>query len=130
MLERFPWIAAAPASQRLLALAEKVAPAPTTLLVTGESGSGKDHFARLVHELSPRRDAPFLKIDCTSLPPHLIESELFGHERGAFTGAVDRKLGRLELGGKGTIVLDEFAALSPQAQGHVLRATPGRTLAQ
>ena len=127
MSERLPWIAADPGSQRLLALAEKVAPAPTTLLITGESGSGKDHFARLVHELSPRRDAPFLKIDCTSLPPHLIESELFGHERGAFTGAVDRKLGRLELGGKGTIVLDEIAALSPEAQGKLLRVLQERT---
>ena len=127
MPERFPWIAADPASQRLLALAEKVAPAPTTLLITGESGSGKDHFARLVHELSPRRDAPFLKIDCTSLPPHLIESELFGHERGAFTGAVERKLGRLELGGKGTIVLDEIAALSPEGQGKLLRVLQERT---
>jgi two-component system, NtrC family, response regulator AtoC len=127
MPERFPWIAADPASQRLLALAEKVAPAPTTLLITGESGSGKDHFARLVHELSPRRDAPFLKIDCTSLPPHLIESELFGHERGAFTGAVERKLGRLELGGKGTIVLDEIAALSPEAQGKLLRVLQERS---
>ena len=126
MSERFPWIAADPASQRLLALAEKIAPAPTTLLITGESGSGKDHFARLVHELSPRRDAPFLKIDCTSLPPHLIESELFGHERGAFTGAVERKLGRLELGGKGTIVLDEIAALSPEAQGKLLRVLQER----
>jgi two-component system, NtrC family, response regulator AtoC len=127
MPERFPWIAADPASQRLLALAEKVAPAPTTLLITGESGSGKDHFARLVHELSPRRDAPFLKIDCTSLPPHLIESELFGHERGAFTGAVERKLGRFELGGKGTIVLDEIAALSPEAQGKLLRVLQERS---
>ncbi len=127
MSERLPWIAADPGSQRLLALAEKVAPAPTTLLITGESGSGKDHFARLVHELSPRRDAPFLKIDCTSLPPQLIESELFGHERGAFTGAVDRKLGRLELGGKGTIVLDEIAALSPEAQGKLLRVLQERT---
>jgi DNA-binding NtrC family response regulator len=127
MPERFPWIAADPASQRLLALAEKVAPTPTTLLITGESGSGKDHFARLVHELSPRRDAPFLKIDCTSLPRHLIESELFGHERGAFTGAVERKLGRLELGGKGTMVLDEIAALSPEAQGKLLRVLQERT---
>jgi DNA-binding NtrC family response regulator len=127
MSERFPWIATDPASQRLLALAEKVASAPTTLLITGESGAGKDHFARLVHELSPRRDAPFLKIDCTSLPPHLIESELFGHERGAFTGAVERKLGRLELGGKGTIVLDEIAALSPDAQGKLLRVLQERT---
>ncbi|HEY6128373.1 MAG TPA: sigma-54 dependent transcriptional regulator [Candidatus Acidoferrum sp.] len=126
MQKRFPWIAADPTSQRLFAVAEKVAPAPTTLLVTGESGSGKDHFARLVHELSPRRDAPFLKIDCTSLPPQLIESELFGHERGAFTGAVERKLGRFELGGKGTIVLDEIAALSPEAQGKLLRVLQER----
>lgn len=127
MSERLPFIAADPASQRLVALAEKVAPAPTTLLITGESGSGKDHFARLVHELSPRRDAPFLKIDCTSLPPQLIESELFGHERGAFTGAVERKLGRLELGGKGTIVLDEIAAFSPEGQGKLLRVLQERT---
>jgi DNA-binding NtrC family response regulator len=127
MSERLPFIAADPASQRLLALAEKVAPAPTTLLITGESGSGKDHFARFIHELSPRRDAPFLKIDCTSLPPNLIESELFGHERGAFTGAVERKLGRLELGGKGTIVLDEIAAFSFEAQGKLLRVLQERT---
>ena len=124
---RLPFIATDPLSERLRALAEKVAPAPTTLLITGESGSGKDHFARLIHELSPRRDAPFLKIDCTSLPPQLIESELFGHERGAFTGAIERKLGRLELGGKGTIVLDEIAAFSPQAQGKLLRVLQERT---
>jgi DNA-binding NtrC family response regulator len=127
MPERLPFIAADPASERLLALAEKVAPAPTTLLITGESGCGKDHFARLVHELSPRRDAPFLKIDCTSLPPQLIESELFGHERGAFTGAVERKQGRFELGGKGTIVLDEIAAFSPEGQGKLLRVLQERT---
>src|SRR2546421_153186 len=81
--ERLPWITADPASLRLLGLAEKVAVAPATLLITGESGTGKDHLARLVHELGPRRDAPFLKIDCASLPPQLVESELFGHERGA-----------------------------------------------
>src|SRR2546429_2559483 len=104
---RLPWIAEDPASARLLELAEKVAVAPTTLLITGESGTGKDHLARLIHELGPRRDAPYLKIDCASLPPQLVESELFGHERGAFTGAVERKLGRFELGGNGTIVLDE-----------------------
>jgi DNA-binding NtrC family response regulator len=125
--ERLPWISADPASQRLLELAQKVAIAPATLLITGESGSGKDHLARLVHELGPRRDAPFLKIDCASLPPQLVESELFGHERGAFTGAVERKLGRLELGGTGTIVLDEVAALSPEAQGKLLRVLQERT---
>src|ERR1700747_401340 len=115
--ERLPWIAEDPASSRLLELAEKVAVAPTTLLITGESGTGKDHLARLVHELGPPPRAPFLKIDCASLPPNLVESELFGHERGAFTGAVERKLGRFELGGSGTIVLDEVAALSPAGRG-------------
>jgi DNA-binding NtrC family response regulator len=125
--ERLPWISADPASRRLFELAQKVAPAPTTLLISGESGTGKDYLARLVHELGPRRDAPFLKIDCASLPPQLVESELFGHERGAFTGAVDRKLGRFELGGTGTIVLDEIAALLPGAQGKLLRVLQERT---
>ena len=124
---RLPWISADPASQRVLELAQRVAGAPTTLLITGESGAGKDYLARVIHELGPRRDAPFLKIDCASLPPQLVESELFGHERGAFTGAVERKLGRFELGGSGTIVLDEVAALSAQAQGKLLRVLQERT---
>lgn len=123
---RLPWIAHDPASSRLLQLAERVAVAPTTLLITGESGTGKDHLARLIHELGPRRDAPYLKIDCASLPPQLVESELFGHERGAFTGAVERKLGRFELGGSGTIVLDEVASLSPNAQSKLLRVLQER----
>jgi DNA-binding NtrC family response regulator len=124
--ERLPWIGEDPASLRLLELAQKVATAATTLLISGESGTGKDHLARLIHELGPRRDAPFLKIDCASLPPNLVESELFGHELGAFTGAVERKLGRLELGGTGSIVLDEVAALTPGAQGKLLRVLQER----
>jgi DNA-binding NtrC family response regulator len=125
--ERLPWISADPASQNVFELAQKVAAAPSTLLVTGESGSGKDYLARVIHELSPRRDAPFLKIDCASLPQQLVESELFGHERGAFTGAVERKLGRFELGGAGTIVLDEVAALSAAAQSKLLRVLQERS---
>ena len=125
--ERLPWISADPASQAIFELAQKVAAAPTTLLITGQSGSGKDYLARVIHELGPRRDAPFLKIDCASLPPQLVESELFGHERGAFTGAVERKLGRFELGGNGTIVLDEVAALSPAAQSKLLRVLQERS---
>ncbi len=125
--ERLPWVSQDPASLRLLELAQKVAPTATTLLIIGESGTGKDHLARLIHEVGPRRDAPYLKIDCASLPPHLVESELFGHERGSFTGAVERKLGRLEMGGAGTIVLDEVAALSPEAQGKMLRVLQERS---
>jgi DNA-binding NtrC family response regulator len=125
--ERLPWISADPASQNIFELAQKVAAAPTTLLITGESGSGKDYLARVIHELGPRRDAPFLKIDCASLPAQLVESELFGHERGAFTGAEERKLGRFELGGNGTIVLDEVAALSAAAQSKLLRVLQERT---
>jgi DNA-binding NtrC family response regulator len=125
--ERLPWIAVDPASSRLFELAQKVAAAPTTLLITGESGTGKDHLARTIHEIGPRRDAPYLKIDCASLPPQLVESELFGHERGSFTGAVERKLGRFELGGAGTIVLDEVAALSPVAQSKMLRVLQERS---
>src|SRR5271167_189440 len=93
--ERLPWIAEDPASQRLLELAQKVATAATTLLISGESGTGKDHLARLIHELGPRRDAPFLKIDCASLPPNLVESELFGHELGALTPGAQAKLLRV-----------------------------------
>src|SRR5579871_4905486 len=123
---RMPWIAEDPASKAVLELARKVAETSTTLLITGESGAGKDHLARLIHEIGPRRDAPFLKIDCASLPQELVESELFGHERGAFTGAVERKLGRLEMAGGGTIVLDEIAALSPSTQSKLLRVLEER----
>lgn len=123
---RMAWIAEDPASKAVVDLARKVAETATTLLITGESGTGKDHLARLIHELGPRRDAPYLKIDCASLPQELVESELFGHERGAFTGAVERKLGRLEMAGEGTIALDEVAALSPATQSKLLRVLEER----
>jgi DNA-binding NtrC family response regulator len=123
---RMAWIAVDPASKAVVELARKVAETSTTLLITGESGTGKDHLARLIHELGPRRDAPFLKIDCASLPQELVESELFGHERGAFTGAVEQKFGRLEMAGAGTIVLDEVAALSPPTQSKLLRVLEER----
>jgi DNA-binding NtrC family response regulator len=115
------WIAQSPASTRVLELAQKVADAATTVLITGESGTGKDQLARWIHERGARHDSPLLKIDCASLPNELVESELFGHERGAFTGAVARKPGRLELAETGTIVLDEVAALAPGMQAKLLR---------
>jgi DNA-binding NtrC family response regulator len=121
------WISADPASEGILELGRKVADTATTILITGESGSGKDQLARWIHEQGSRRDAPFLKIDCASLPAELVESELFGHERGAFTGAVARKLGRLEMGERGTIVLDEVAALAPGMQAKLLRVLEEKT---
>jgi two-component system, NtrC family, response regulator AtoC len=124
---RVEWVAAEPASLRVLDLAKKVADTATTLLITGESGTGKDQLARWIHEAGPRRDAPYLKIDCASLPSELVESELFGHEKGAFTGAVARKQGRFELAEGGTIVLDEVAALAPGIQAKLLRVLEERT---
>ncbi len=118
---RVEWIASDPVSQRVIEVAERVASAATNLLITGESGTGKDQLARYIHERGTRRDAPYQKIDCASLPPELVESELFGHERGAFTGAVDAKRGRLELAGRGTLVLDEVAALALAVQAKLLR---------
>jgi DNA-binding NtrC family response regulator len=127
LASQISWIAFDPASLRVLEMAQKVAPTATTLLITGESGAGKDHLARLIHELGPRHDAPFLKIDCASLPQELVESELFGHERGAFTGAVERKLGRFELSYGGTVVLDEVAALVPGIQSKLMRVLEDHT---
>lgn len=126
MNSRVEWIAEDPASRQVLEIAGKVADTSTTVLITGESGTGKDQLARWIHEAGPRRDSPFLKIDCASLPPNLVESELFGHERGAFTGAVARKPGRIELAEGGTIVLDEVVALAPEVQSKLLRVLEER----
>ncbi len=114
-------VAADPGSQALLEQARKVAQAPSTVLIIGESGTGKDLLAALIHYLGPNAGEPLVKIDCASLPAELMESELFGYERGAFTGAVQRKLGRLEMAGAGTLVLDEIAALTPAMQAKLLR---------
>jgi DNA-binding NtrC family response regulator len=123
---RISWMAESPAAVRILKLADKVADAGTTLLIMGESGTGKDQLARWIHEQGARHDAPFLKIDCASLPSELVESELFGHEKGAFTGAVAQKPGRLEMAQGGTIVLDEVAALAPGIQAKLLRVLEER----
>jgi two-component system response regulator AtoC len=106
---------------------DRVAATASNVLVLGDSGTGKDATARLIHERSPRRERPFVKIDCASLPEDLLESELFGYEKGAFTGASESKPGRLEAAEGGTLVLDEIASLIPQSQAKLLRVIEERS---
>ncbi len=115
------FIAADPASVHLLNEIRRIAASASTVLVRGESGVGKDLIASLIHYLGPRPEEPLVKIDCSSLPHELVESELFGYERGAFTGAQQMKRGRLELAAEGTLVLDEVAALTLPMQAKLLR---------
>ena len=100
---------------------QKVAPSKTTALILGESGTGKELFARAIHNLSPRREYPFVPINCAAIPRELLESELFGHEKGSFTGADFRKLGKFELADKGTIFLDEIGEMDIALQAKLLR---------
>jgi two-component system, NtrC family, response regulator AlgB len=112
-----------PAMIALLETARSAAAADTTILLTGESGTGKDVLAHQIHRWSPRRDGPFVVINCATLADELLENELFGHVRGAFTGATDDRLGRLEAGGGGTVLFDEIAELRPSLQAKFLRFT-------
>ncbi len=110
------------AIKNILELVQKVAPLDTRVLITGENGSGKELVARAIHKNSPRKDKPFIEVNCAAIPNELIESELFGHEKGSFTGAVQQRIGKFELANKGTIFLDEIGDMSQQAQAKVLRA--------
>jgi transcriptional regulator with GAF, ATPase, and Fis domain len=114
-------IGASPALQRTLLLVEKVAPTTAPVLILGETGTGKELIARAVHDLSPRRNGPLVNVNCPAIPAGLAESELFGHERGAFTDAVGTRPGKFELADGGTIFLDEVADLSPDLQVKLLR---------
>ena len=114
-------IGESPALKRALAQVEIAAPAGTTVLLLGETGTGKELFARAIHNLSPRRDRTFVKVNCAAIPSGLLESELFGHERGAFTGAIGQKIGRFELADHGTLFLDEVGDLPLELQPKLLR---------
>jgi len=116
------------AMQRIFRLVEKVAASDTHVHVHGESGTGKELVARAVHQLSPRHEGPLVTVNCGAIPETLLESELFGHERGAFTGAVKRKLGRFELADGGTLFLDEVGELAPSMQVKLLRVLQERQI--
>ncbi|HVS12368.1 MAG TPA: sigma-54 dependent transcriptional regulator [Thermoanaerobaculia bacterium] len=116
-----------PRFRAALRLLEKVAPTETTVLLLGESGTGKELFAQALHALSPRRRGPFVAINCAAIPATLMESELFGHEKGAFTGASRLQRGRFEQAAGGTLLLDEIGELEPGVQAKVLRVLEDRT---
>ena len=110
------------ALRRVLKEVETVAPTDSTVLILGETGTGKELIARALHDLSPRRERTFVKLNCAAIPTGLLESELFGHEKGAFTGAIAQKVGRFELAHRGTLFLDEIGDIPPELQPKLLRA--------
>ncbi|MCD6082576.1 sigma-54-dependent Fis family transcriptional regulator [Candidatus Aerophobetes bacterium] len=114
-------IGRSPQMRRVYEMIDRVAPTNATVLIQGESGTGKELVARAIHYRSPRKDKPFVKVNCAALPEDLLESELFGHERGAFTGAVSKREGRFELADRGTLLLDEISETSPAFQAKLLR---------
>jgi DNA-binding NtrC family response regulator len=123
-----PLVGDSPAMREIYALLEQVAPSSASVLITGESGTGKEVTARAIHALSPRAERPFVALNCAAIPDTLMESELFGHEKGAFTGAVDRRLGCFELADGGTLLLDEIAEMPVGLQAKLLRVLEDRTV--
>src|SRR5439155_1500602 len=110
------------AIRHVIGLLEKVGPTPARVLITGDNGTGKELVARAIHSLSPRATGPFVEVNCAAIPTELIESELFGHMKGSFTGAFADRAGKFELADGGTLFLDEVGDMSPSAQAKVLRA--------
>ncbi len=121
-------VTANPKMERILQIAGDIATSDTTVLVYGESGTGKELIARYIHKKSTRKDKPFVAVNCAAIPDNLMESELFGHEKGAFTGASDKKLGKFELAHEGTILLDEIGEMSLPLQAKLLRVLQEREI--
>src|SRR5207247_5044688 len=116
-------VAESPLLRGLFRDALLIAPSESRVLITGESGVGKEVLADVIHAWSPRSSGPLVKVNCAAIPETLLESELFGHEKGAFTGASAQRIGRFEIANGGTILLDEIAEMSPQLQAKLLRVT-------
>ncbi len=121
-------IADDPSMKAVLALADKIAPSEATVLITGESGTGKEVMSQYIHNKSKRSDAPFIAVNCAAIPENLLESELFGHEKGAFTGATSRRIGKFEEADKGTLLLDEISEMDISLQAKLLRALQEREI--
>lgn len=121
-----PLVGNSPKMRQIHSLINKVSDSNSTILITGESGTGKELAARAIHELSPRREQPFVPVNCGAIPEELLESELFGHVRGAFTGAVNSRQGRFQLANGGTLFLDEIGEMSPKLQVKLLRVLQER----
>jgi two-component system response regulator FlrC len=123
-----PMIVRDPSMQQVIGLADQVAPSDASILITGESGVGKEVIARYVHQKSRRAQRPFISVNCAAIPDNLLESELFGHEKGAFTGAVARRIGKFEEASGGTLLLDEISEMDARLQAKLLRALQEREI--
>ena len=123
-----PLVARDPAMQAVTALADQVAPSEASILITGESGVGKEVMARYLHRKSRRAERPFISVNCAAIPENLLESELFGHEKGAFTGALARRIGKFEEADGGTLLLDEISEMDVRLQAKLLRALQEREI--
>src|SRR5262249_33422745 len=116
------------AMEVVIALADQVAPSEASILVTGESGTGKEGLARYGHKKTARKEKPFISVNCAAIPENLLESELFGHEKGAFTGAIARRIGKFEEANGGTLLLDEISEMDARLQAKLLRAIQEREI--
>jgi len=121
ILKKYELVGNSQAMKKIKAQIEMIAKGDSRVLILGESGTGKELVARMIHSLSPRANAPFIEVNCAAIPQELIESELFGHEKGAFTGAIDKKIGKFELANEGTLFLDEIGDMSLLTQAKLLR---------